>query len=352
MLFRKRFFKRIFFLLLAITSLLVLAYYLQPIKKGEGKDTLTRYERVANWPALPKEIKLGNPTGIAIDTNGQLIIFHRGSRRWPLIGAMPRSFIKEKTVLLIDPATGKLLSSWGDNMFIMPHGLKVDHENNIWVTDVGLHQVFKFSHDGKLMLKLGEAGVAGRDSLHFNKPTDIAVAKDGSFYISDGYGNNRIMKFSSTGKYLFNWGQKGSGPGEFNIPHGIALDSSQHLYVADRENNRVQVFNSSGKFIRQFKQSSFGTIGAVAFDQTGSRLFAVDDFTFLKIKHRGSDLFIFDTAGQVQTRFGRSGGYDGPTAWYHDLAIDKEGNIYIGDILHNTIQKFRKSRESQQSQKR
>lgn len=255
---------------------------------------------------------------------------------------MPNSPVKCKTILIINKDNGKLITSWGGNLFIMPHGLTVDNENNIWVTGVGLHQVFKFSHDGKLLLKLGEAKVAGNDSLHFNKPTDIAIAGDGSFYVSDGYGNSRIVKFSATGKYLFEWGKKGVKENEFNIPHGISLDKNCNVYVADRENNRVLVFDSTGNFIKQITDDTFGAICSVAFDKTQSKLFAIDDFTFLKVKHRGSDVFIFDTAGKVQTRFGRSGSYEGNTSWYHDLIIDKDENIYVGDILRNTIQKFRK----------
>ncbi|MGJ7031298.1 peptidyl-alpha-hydroxyglycine alpha-amidating lyase family protein [Niabella hirudinis] len=224
----------------------------------------------------------------------------------------------------------------------MPHGLKVDKENNIWVTDVGLHQVFKFSYEGKLLLKLGTAKVAGSDPLHFNKPTDIAIAKDGSFYVSDGYGNSRIIKFSATGTYLFEWGKKGSKESEFNIPHEISLDEHENIYVADRENNRIQVFDSTGKFIKQFSDNSFGAICSVVF--ANSKLYATDDFTFLKIKHRGSDIFIFDTLGRTHTRFGRSGDYNGSVSLYHAIAVDKDENIYTGDILNNRIQKFQRVR--------
>ena len=302
----------------------------------------TKYELVENWPDLPKELRLGNPTGISIDTNQNIVVFQRADRKWPFFGSMPGKPIQSKTILIIDKDNGKLITSWGDNLFIMPHGLKVDKENNIWVTDVGLNQVFKFSHDGKLLMKFGQARVAGNDSLHFNKPTDIAITKDGSFYVSDGYGNSRIIKFSATGKYLFEWGKKGDKEGEFDIPHGISLDSNGNVYIADRENKRIQVFDSTGKFIKQLSDKTFGAICAVAFDKTQSKLFAVDDFTFLKLKHRGSDVFIFDKAGRVQTRFGRSGFYKGKTSWYHDLTVDKDENIYVGDILGNTIQKFRK----------
>ena len=285
-------------------------------------------------------MKLGNPTGISIDTNQNIVVFHRANREWSLFGSMPDKPIQSETILIINKDSGKLINSWGDNLFVMPHGLKADSDNNIWVTDVGLHQIFKFSYDGKLLLKLGQAGIAGNDSSHFNKPTDVAIAKDGSFYVSDGYENSRIIKFSATGKYLFEWGKKGDNEGEFNIPHGISLDDNGNVYVADRENNRIQEFDSTGKFIRHFSDNSFGAISAVASDK--SKLFVVDDVTFLKVKHRGSDVFIFDTTGKVQTRFGRSGFYNGKTSWYHDLAVDKDENIYVGDILGNTIQKFRK----------
>jgi len=323
-------------------ALLFMSYLLQPIRKGKGLDATVRYERVNDWPRLPNEVSFGNPAGIGIDTNQNIVVFHRADREWPLFGAMPYKPIAGKTILVIDKDNGKLINSWGDNLFIMPHGLTVDSKNNIWVTDVGLHQVFKFSHDGELLLKLGERGVAGNDASHFNQPTDIAVAADGSFYVSDGYGNSRVVKFSAEGKYLLEWGRKGSGEGEFNIPHGISLDNQGNVCVADRENNRIQIFDANGKFIKQLSDNSFGSMCSVAFDVTKTKLFAVDDFSFLKIKHRGSDVFVFDSSGQVQTRFGRSDSYKGPASWYHDLAVDKDENIYVGDILGNTVQKFKK----------
>jgi peptidylamidoglycolate lyase len=334
--------KKIFYSLAIVVILLIASYFLQPIKKGKGSDPATRYELIKNWPQLPAGFTLGNPTGIGIDTNQNIVVFHRADRNWSLFESMPDKPIQSKTILVIDKDNGHLISSWGDNLFIMPHGLTVDQENNIWVTDVGLNQVFKFSHNGKLLLTLGEAKVSGNDSLHFNKPTAVAIAKNGSFYVSDGYGNSRIIKFSAQGKYLFEWGKKGKRENEFDIPHGISLDINENVYVADRENNRIQVFDPNGKFLRQFSDKSFGAIGSVAFDKTQTKLFAVDDFTFLKLKHHGSDVLILDTAGQVHTRFGRSGSYEGVIAWYHDLVVDREENIYVGDIQGNKIRKFKK----------
>jgi peptidylamidoglycolate lyase len=334
--------KKTGYTLIILIALLIASWYLQPIKKDKGTDIMITYELVKNWPQLPGNFILGNPTGIGIDINQNIVVFHRAYRKWPLFGSLPESLITDNTILILDRESGKIINSWGNNLFIMPHGLRVDDENNIWVTDVGLNQVFKFSHDGKLLMKLGEAKVAGNDAEHFNQPTDVAVERDGSFYVSDGYGNSRIVKFSSSGKYLFEWGTKGNKDGEFNIPHGIAIDENINVYVADRENNRIQVFDSSGKFLKKWDDNSFGNICAVSFNKAKSKLFAVDDLTFLKIKHRGSDVFIFDTSGNVLTRFGRSGFYDGPIGWFHDMAIDNDENIYIGDILKNKILKFKK----------
>jgi len=329
--------KKLLFGILIVAAGFLLAYFFQPIKKGSGVDPITRYVQVAVWPKLPAGLPLGNPTGMSLDTNQNLVVFHRAERTWPLLASMPATPITSNTILIINKDNGQLINSWGANLFIMPHGLTVDDKNNIWVTDVGLHQVFKFSHDGKLLFKLGAAGIAGRDSAHFNKPTAVAIAKDGSFYVSDGYGNSRIIKFSAQGKYLFEWAH------EFKIPHAICLDNQGRVYVADREHNRIQVFDEKGKFLKQYTNKSFGAICAIAFNKAGNKLFAVDDFSFLKVKHRGSDVLVLDTTGRVQTRFGRSGSYAGPTTWYHALAVDNDDNVYVGDILQNKIQLFRKT---------
>ncbi len=334
--------KKVGYTLLAIIILVATCWHLQPMKKGTGINTSIKYELVKNWPQLSENFILGNPTGIAIDTNQNIVVFHRAYRNWPLLGSLPSGFITDNTVVILDKENGKILQSWGANLFIMPHGLRVDKENNIWVTDVGLNQVFKFTHDGKLLMKSGEAKVARNDKEHFNQPTDVAVEKDGSFYVSDGYGNSRIIKFSPSGKYLFEWGKKGNKNGEFNIPHGIAIDANSNVYVADRENSRIQVFDSTGKFLKKWDDESFGNVCAVSFNNSKSKLFAADDVSFFKIKHLGSDVFIFDTSGTVETRFGRSGFYNGRVGWFHDIAIDSDENIYVGDILDNKILKFKK----------
>lgn len=301
------------------------------------------YELVKNWLHLPKGFELGNPTGIGTDSKQHVFVFHRAYRKWPLIGPMPDSLIKANTILELDRDKGTVINSWGGNMFVMPHGLTVDKDDNIWLTDVVLQQVFKFSHDGKLLMTLGEARVAGTDASHFNLPTDVAVTKSGSFYVSDGYGNSRVVKFSADGKYLFAWGRKGEGPGEFNIPHGITLDEKEHVVVADRENNRIQVFDSTGKFLAQYIHGHFGNMYSVTFDKLRQSVVGIDYIAKNPGEPAGSDVIIFDNKGNIEARFGRTGSYDGPACRYHDIAIDDEGSLYTGDIYGNHVQKFIKT---------
>jgi peptidylamidoglycolate lyase len=151
-----------------------------------------------------------------------------------------------------------------------------------------------------------------------------------------------VVKFSRTGQYLFEWGKKGNEPGEFIIPHSICIGEKGNVYVADRENNRVQVFDSAGKFIQQLVNENFGNIYAVNYDSLTRQVFATDDKSWLKLKHQGSDIIIFDSAQKHSIQFGRTGFSNGPVCWYHDVAVDKEGSIYVADIKGNLIQRFKR----------
>ncbi|VDM43447.1 unnamed protein product [Toxocara canis] len=221
---------------------------------------------------LPVSKPLGQVTGIGIDSKKHLIAFHRANRTWN-----EKSFddanrfnatlgpIKSSTILVIDPKTGKVLEEHGDGVFFMPHGLTVDHDDNIWVTDVALHQVFKLDKNFKTQLTLGERLKPGDDAKHFCKPTDVAVAKNGHFFVADGYCNSRVMKFDQNGKLLATFGSPNSKSlqnlnlsfltnvrgevvpedGEFWIPHSLALIEDMNLIcVADRENERIQCFSA------------------------------------------------------------------------------------------------------------
>ncbi len=304
-------------------------------------NNIVNYELVRNWPMLNEGYKLGQPTGVGIDKNEHIFVFHRAGRKWTT--PFPDSVISVNTVLELDNQTGKIINSWGANYFIMPHGLTVDKQNNIWLTDVGLHQIFKFSHEGKLLMKLGVAKTPANDSLHFNLPTDIAVADDGSFFVSDGYGNSRVVKFSSTGKYIKAWGTYGTKPGQFIIPHGIAIDQKNIIYVADRQNNRIQLFDTNGNFIKELKNDvQVEELPSIAIDNS-NHLFAIDyDPTINNDSTtKGSTIFVFDPSQHVKYHFGASGSANRITSWFHDIAIDSKGNLYVGDITGLKVLKFK-----------
>ena len=189
---------------------MLLVTWLSAGRRDASAATLTRYEEVRNWPSLPPDVKLGETAGVAVDVNGHVLVFHRPGRGFDLAA---KTKLIEPTVLEIDATTGKLISSWGANMFMVPHGITVDGQNNVFLTDVSLQQVFKFTHDGKLIFALGEPGVGAWDGKHFNEPTDIAIRPDGTFYVSDGYVNSRVALFDRNGKWVREWGKKGSGEG-------------------------------------------------------------------------------------------------------------------------------------------
>lgn len=312
------------------------------------------YELVTDWPNLQDDYQMGMATGLGIDSDNNIVVFHRAGRPWQY--PPPENKIEKNTILTLDNETGEILKNWGADLFLMPHGLEVDHENNIWVTDVGLQQILKFNSDGELLMTLGEANVLGNDSSHFSLPTDVVVAPDGSFYVSDGYGNSRVVKYSKDGSFIFEWGKNifawgkdgadrklniGDKEGEFNIPHGLDLDKNGNVYIADRENNRIQKFDAEGNFIKVWQNKISQQLFSVAIDDKNDRLFGIDFMTVNDTIVKGSDIFTFDLDMNLQVQFGRTGFYSGPISQYHDIVIDDEGSIYVGDILGNSVQKFR-----------
>jgi len=323
------------FLYISIILLIIGCGQLKENKPMEEKAIHDYYKLVEDWPNLPEDYILGMPTGLAINSKGNILVFNR-TRPWSF--PPPEEKIKNNIILTIDNETGKLLKSWGADLFLMPHGLEIDSDNNIWVTDVGLQQVLKFNSDGELLNMLGEETILGYDSIHFALPTDVAVAPEGSFYVSDGYRNSRVVKYDKDNSYLFEWGKngpdyklnKGDKEGEFNTPHGIDLDKNMNIYIADRENNRIQKFDSAGKFITVWQNKSAHQLYSVAVDHKNNHLLAVDYDSIAK----ASTIFRFDLDLNLELQF------NNPNTKYHDIAIDHEGTIYVGDIAGHKIQKF------------
>ena len=295
------------------------------------------YSVVHGWPQLPPGFVLGQVSGVAVDSHNHVFVFQRGENSW---ATDKTHVIPSAAILCFDGSSGKLLSSWGQNRFLEPHGLRVDHHDNVWVTDRALQQVFEFSHGGALLLSIGTERTPGLDGTHFNLPTDIAFASDGSFYVSDGYGNNRVAKFSPDGRFLFDWGRKGDGPGEFNLPHSVAVDAAGLVYVADRSNARIQVFDGSGKFLKMWKSEELGRPWSLTIGPD-NLLYVVDGGDLKPAPPDRGQLLRLDLSGKILAKWSRFGNYDGQIYWGHDLAVGKDGAVYVGDVYHGMrVQKF------------
>ena len=301
---------------------------------------IVRYEEVKDWPALPAAVPMGEAAGVAVDTSGHVFVFHRPGRGFDTAATKT---LTASPVLEIDAESGRLIRAWGAHTFLVPHGITIDAANNVFLTDVGLHQVFKFSHDGQLILTVGEARVGKWDATHFNQPTDVAIRPDGSFYVSDGYVNSRVALFDRNGTWLREWGSKGVGEGEFSNPHGLSLvPGSTDVVVADRENSRLQLFDGAGTFRRQWR----GVAGA---DTTG-RVFSVaadaDGALYVGIRRADYDtahtgVLKLDREWNVVAAigFGRPG--DPVFNAVHDLAVGRDGSIYVAETRTKRVVKLR-----------
>jgi DNA-binding beta-propeller fold protein YncE len=274
-------------------------------------ERILDYRPVAGWPKLPDGVELGPVSAVATDPNGTVYVLHRGKR--PIL-----AFGRD----------GSLLRSFGDGILTTGHGLRVDADRHVWATDIGSHQVFKFDFDGKVILTLGTKDKPGDSRDQFNKPTDIAFAGNGDVFVTDGYGNNRVVKFNKEGKYLKVWGKKGTGAGEFNLPHAIVADGNGRLYVGDRENNRVQVFDEDGRFLAVWKESGapFGLF------RSGDRTFVADG--------RANWIMVLDENGKPLGRFGEKGTGAGQFKLPHMLCVDGDGAVYVAEVDNKRVQKF------------
>lgn len=227
------------------------------------------YRSIENWAKLPEGRTWGSTSGVSVDPDGASIwVFERcGVFAAPALMKPGSAFACDGSnlapILKFD-SSGTLVKSFGAGMFVFPHGIYVDRDGNVWVTDVlgkdgKGQQVFKFSADGKLLLTLGKAGMAGDGPDEFNAPSAVLVSPSGDIFVADGHGGNtnaRIVKFTNDGKFIKTWGKKGSAPGEFDTPHALAMDSRGRLFVADRNNNRIQIFDQDGNFLDQWTQFS------------------------------------------------------------------------------------------------
>jgi peptidylamidoglycolate lyase len=306
---------------------------------GGGDRTRPAYEEVKDWPKLPGTIQMGEAAGVAVDANGHVFIFHRPGRGFDTAATEK---LKDPAVLEVDAGSGALINAWGANTFLVPHGITIDQANNVFLTDVGLQQVFKFTHDGKPLLALGEPRIGKWDGTHFNEPTDIAIRPDGSFYVSDGYVNSRVAIFDKNGKWVREWGKKGSGPGEFSNPHGLTFVQGTDVLVADRENSRLQLFDHVGVFKKQWTgvadAQTTGRVFCVAADATGALYLGIRRADY-DTQHTGVVKLDRDWNIVATVGFGQPG--DPVFNAVHDIAVGKDGSIYVAETRTKRVVKLR-----------
>jgi sugar lactone lactonase YvrE len=285
------------------------------------------YVAVPNAVSLPDGTTMGATAAVAFDARGHLYVLTRGAQ----------AFFE------FDEG-GAFVRAFGDKMFTRAHGLRIDSDGNLWATDVGAHVVVKLSPAGQVLLTLGTRGEAGdwneaAGSRKLNQPNDVAFAPNGDVFIVQGHtpgpkGDARVLKFSKDGHFLKAWGGKGSGPGQFDVAHGAAVDAKGLLWVMDRENQRIQVFDGEGTFVREMKYK--GLPCSVAF--TRDAVYMVNGFA--------GQLLKLDSNGKVLAATGKPGTALGEFGEAHFLAISPKGDLYVADSVNGALVRFVPKRQS------
>jgi DNA-binding beta-propeller fold protein YncE len=316
------------------------------------------YRAVDGWAQLPDGRQMGAVGGVTMDPDGEHV--------WAVVrcdATDPTRFGNECLDSDLDPILkfdldGHVVQSFGNGLFIWPHGIDVDRDGNVWVTDAVAaartptgtrgHQVIKFSPDGQVLMTLGTPGVPGSDSNSFNAPSDVVVADNGDIFVADGHAddtNNRIAKFSSDGTFIKAWGETGYGPGEFRTLHALAIDARGRLFVADRSNNRIQIFDLDGNYLTTWTQ--FGRPSGIFFDGNGQVYVA--DSESNEARNPGWEMGI--RVGDAETGWvsafvlyqwadPRRPGGNGAEF----VAVDRDGNLYAGEPRPRRLQKYMRVR--------
>jgi sugar lactone lactonase YvrE len=307
------------------------------------------YKTITGWAQLPDGRKWGSTAGVDIGPDGNVWAYDRCAGN-----SCETSDLDP--ILEFDQKTGKNLTHFGKGLFVQPHGFAVDKQGNVWVADAqaskdkkkGL-QVYKFSKDGKVLMTLGKAGQAGMGPDIFGAPTDVIVAPNGDIFVTDGHQgcnceNARVVKFDKNGKFLMEFGKKGTGPGEFDGPHALAFDSKGRLFVGDRTNNRVQIFDQKGKYISELHQ--YGRPSGI-FITPGDVLYVTDS----ESQSERSGAYGYDPgvhrgirAGSLKdgkiTAFIPDPDPKGGTSISEGVAVDRDGNVYGAEVGPRDLKKY------------
>jgi sugar lactone lactonase YvrE len=319
-------------------------------EKG-GLDQTGPYEPVVGWfkPGIDRwdqpvaSVTIDNPNRIFITNSDQT----RTRPNAPMLSAdgkvmtersqastRPRDQQPHEHNIMVLNGDGKVIEDWKqwDKEITFAHNIVIspyDPERHVWVMDLG-HQILKFTNDGKkLVMRLGEKDKPAWDQTHFNMPSSIAFYPDGTFIVADGYVNARIVKFDKNGKYISEFGSKGSGPGQFDLVHSVAIDKQGRIYASDRRNHRIQVFDANGKFLEEWKNT--GSVTRLVITQDQQLWMSDADYNrFAK----------FDLSGKLLTYWGVFGHNPGEFDNLHNWDMDASGNLYAADGGNNRIQKF------------
>jgi DNA-binding beta-propeller fold protein YncE len=275
--------------------------------------TQSSYTLVENWAPLAGGEAWGDVSGVDIDRDNTILVARRTT-----------PFIIELT------PQGKELKRWGDGLVVSPHGFRIDRDGFLWLTDFRTvngkgQQVLKMTRDGNVVMRLGTAGVAGETESTFSGPCDVAIGHNGDIFVADGHQNNRIVKFSQDGKFIKAWGSKGAGQGQFSVPHTIAIDSQGRVFVGDRGNLRIQIFDQDGKWLDEWKQ----------FGRPSGILITADDTLYVgDVSEPGGGI----TIGSARTGVVREK-ITGTLP--ESIAVDRDGSVYAGETTTgHTIRKF------------
>lgn len=292
------------------------------------------FEVCADWCQLPAGWSFYEATSVATDSRDRAYVFNRG----------------DHPVIVLNP-DGTVAHAWGEGQFARPHGIFIGPDDMLYLTDDRDHTIHKFTPDGQRLVTLGTSGrpsdTGCRDADYrtiqrggppFNIPTNVALAAGGEMYVSDGYGNARIHKFSATGELLLSWGEPGSGPGQFQLPHGIAVDRRGRVFVADRENSRLQIFTGDGQYLEEWTDVARPTQVFIDLDDhvyVSELGYRAGLFPWMTADRNapGGRVSVFDHSGSLLTRWG-GGDPCAATDFYapHDLWVDSQGNLYVAEV--------------------
>lgn len=309
---------------------------------GYAKEpTITEYDADPTWPQRPAHVtSKGWVSGLAVDDKDQVWFFQKGP-----------------DPVQVYTAEGVFVRTWGRDRFVQPHHLRIGPKGNIWLADFGLHVVQKFTTEGELLRTFGVRGEKGEDSTHLNMPTDMAITAAGDVFITDGYGNRRIVHFDKDGKFVKAWGKYGTGAGEFVLPHAIVLDSHGRLYVADRNSGRIQIFDQNGKFLDQWSNLIMPWGLSITPDDQiwvcgssphwwlrNKQYPEYKDQMFMRFSTdgRARQLWMIPLGdiGEDKNNPDVSGLKPGEAVGVHCIAADSKGNLYVGEIYSERAQKF------------